>query len=180
MLYGRDIDCNLLFWPGYYTNAEPSGPNDDQGRGTCSGLQTSARQPANIADSGPDYLTISRAPGPHCSANSLQTSALAQIICQRSNAGEAGPIRPATRPRAAAHAAPGFAPVRAVRAGRPRTSSRVTSRHLTVGKPSAEVFRLMMVYDMVFRTLLGRFRDRISIHLCIVGKQLISDISRHA
>jgi alpha-amylase len=31
MLYGRDIDCNLLFWPGYYTNAEPSGPNDDQG-----------------------------------------------------------------------------------------------------------------------------------------------------
>jgi hypothetical protein len=32
MLYGRDIDCNLLFWPGYYTNAEPSGPNDDQGR----------------------------------------------------------------------------------------------------------------------------------------------------
>jgi hypothetical protein len=31
MLYGRDIDCNLLFCQGYYTNAEPSGPNDDRG-----------------------------------------------------------------------------------------------------------------------------------------------------
>ena len=26
------MGCNLLFWQGYHINAEPSGPNDDQGR----------------------------------------------------------------------------------------------------------------------------------------------------
>jgi hypothetical protein len=54
------------------------------------------------------------------------------------------------------------------------------SRHLAVGKPFAQVFRLMMVYDRVFRTLSGGFLDRILRHPCPVGNQLFFDISRHA
>jgi len=37
---------------------------------TCSDLQTSAAQPANIAIFSPDSLTISGVPNPHCFANS--------------------------------------------------------------------------------------------------------------
>jgi hypothetical protein len=53
MLYGRDIDCNLLFWPGYYTNAEPSGPNDDQGRRsfTTDTLKSSSRSRRRVKSS---------------------------------------------------------------------------------------------------------------------------------
>lgn len=46
---------------------------------SCNSLQTSATGPANIANFGPDWLTISGSPGPHCSANSPD---YLPIVCQ--------------------------------------------------------------------------------------------------
>ena len=46
----------------------------------CSGLQTSTARPANIAISGPNWLTISGPPGPYCFTNSLQKFGPARII----------------------------------------------------------------------------------------------------